>query len=118
MQTTTLGELFLDPGFFSIFLAILITVANIVIGVSILPADQRKIRYKLHRNVFFSVLGCYIYFLWSNHQNGTNSKINYIVLLYISLIVPLSRKYNVTAHAIISSVGLVLLALVATLQMG
>ncbi len=114
----TLGDLFLNPGFLSIFFAILLTIADVMIGVSILPADKRKIRYKLHRHVFFAVLGCYLFFLWWNFQQGTNGILNYAVFIYFLLVIPLSRRANVTAHAILASVGLVLLNLVAFLHTG
>ncbi|GJL78137.1 MAG: hypothetical protein NPINA01_11260 [Nitrospinaceae bacterium] len=119
MQSTTLGELFFNPGFLSIFFAILVTIANVMIGVSMLPADKRRKRYKFHRYVFFAVLLIYGYFLaWNHFSLGKNSLLNFFVFVYFACIIPLSRKANVTAHAIISSVGLVLLTLVAVLHMG
>ena len=119
MHTTTLEDLFLNPGFLSVFFAILITIANVLIGVSILPEDKRRKRYKLHRHVFFTVLICYLFFLgWNHYYHGKNSFINYIVFFYFAAIIPLSRKANVTAHAIVSSVGLVLLTLVGALYLG
>lgn len=119
MHITTLEELFLNPGFISVFFAILTTIANVIIGVSILPEDKRRKRYKLHRYVFFFVLICYLYFLgWNHYTHGKNSLLNYIVFIYFSSIIPISRKANITAHAIVSSVGLVLLTLVAVLHIG
>ncbi|MFQ5450131.1 MAG: hypothetical protein ACE5E9_05850 [Nitrospinaceae bacterium] len=118
MQATTLEGLFLQPGFISIFLAILVTIANILIGVSILPDDKREKGYRLHRNVFFVILVCYLMFLVITHQDEGNRGLNYFVLFYISIIIPLSRRANVKAHAILASIGLVLLTLVATLYIG
>ena len=119
MHTTTLEELFLNPGFLSVFFAILITIANVLIGVSILLEDKRRKRYKIHRYVFFSVLVCYLYFLgWNHYYHGENSLINYIVFIYFAFIIPISRKANIKAHAIVASVGLVLLTLVAVLHLG
>ncbi len=118
MKATTLGDLFLNLGFLSIFFTILVTIVNVMIGVSILPADKRKIRYKLHRYVFFAALGCYLFFLWWNFEQGTNSPLNYAVFLYFLLVIPLSRRANVTAHAILASIGLVLLNIVAFLHTG
>lgn len=116
MPTTTLADLFFNPGFISIFLAILMAVANIMIGVSMLPGDHGRKRYKLHRRVFFSVLVCFLFFLGWNRVSGENSPFNYFVLIYFSLIIPISVKTDVTAHAIIASVGLVLLTLAAVLH--
>lgn len=119
MQPTTLEDLFLNPGFLTIFFAILATITNVMVGVSMLPEDKRRKRYKLHLYVFFFVLVCYLYFLaWNHFVNGKNLLFNYAVLLYFAVVIPLSRRANVTAHAIIASVGLVLLTVVALLQVG
>jgi NhaP-type Na+/H+ or K+/H+ antiporter len=119
MHITTLEDLFLNPGFLFIFCALLMTVSNVMVGVSMLPADMRKKRYNLHRYVFYSVLICYLCFLgWNHFYQDKNSLLNYLVFVYFALIIPLSRRANVTAHAIIASVGLVLLALAGVLHMG
>jgi|GEM_PF-382224 len=119
MHITTLEDLFLNPGFLFVFCALLMTIANVVVGVSMLPADMRKRRYRLHRYVFYSAIFCYLCFLgWNHFYRGENNLINYIVFIYFAVIIPISRRANVTAHAIISSVGLVLLTLVGILHMG
>ena len=119
MHITTLEDLFLNPGFLFVFCALLLTICNVMVGVSMLPEDMRKKRYNLHRYVFHSILICYLCFLgWNHFYQGKNGPINYLVFIYFALIIPLSRKANVTAHAIISSVGLVLLTLVGILHMG
>ena len=59
MQRATLGALFLDPSFIIIFFVILGTVANILIGVSMLPQDKRKKRFKIHRSIFYFVVISY-----------------------------------------------------------
>ncbi len=119
MHITTLEDLFLNPGFLFVFCALLMTISNVMVGVSMLPEDMRKKRYNLHRYVFYSVLISYLCFLgWNHFYQDKNSLVNYLVLIYFTLIIPLSRKANVTAHAIISSVGLVLLTLVAILHTG
>ena len=43
--------------------------------------------------------------------------LNYVVLFYFLAVIPLSRRMDVTLHAILASVGLVLLTLVATLNL-
>ena len=47
MQATSLGEIFSHPSFLTILTTILIVIANIMIGVSMLPKDSRQKRYKL-----------------------------------------------------------------------
>ena len=67
MHITTLEDLFLNPGFLFVFCALLLTIANVMVGVSMLPKDMRKKRYVLHRYVFYAVLICYLGFLGWNH---------------------------------------------------
>jgi energy-converting hydrogenase Eha subunit A len=113
MQATSLSEVFSHPSFLTILATILIVIANIMIGVSMLPKDKRKKRYKIHRVVYGATLISLGVFLAVTHRLLGNSIFNYFVMAYFLIIIPLSRKWNVTAHAIISSVGLVLLVGIA-----
>lgn len=116
MQIQTLGDLFTHPSFQTLFLTILIVFANIVIGVSMLPGDRRKRWYRLHRYVYIASIAALGLFLYINGQLLGNDLFTYIVAAYFLILVPLSRRMNVTLHAIIASVGLVLLIGVATLS--
>jgi hypothetical protein len=113
MQATSLGDIFSHPSFLTILVTILVVIANIMIGVSMLPKDIRKKRYKLHRNVYGVTLVSLGAFLIVTHRLMGNSLFNYLVLVYFLTVIPVSRKWNVTAHAIVSSVGLVLLVGIA-----
>jgi hypothetical protein len=113
MQLTSLSDIFSHPSFLTILATILIVIANIMIGVSMLPKDVRQKRYKLHRIIYGAVLVSFGIFLVVTHQLLGNSLFNYFVMAYFLTVIPLSRKWNVTAHAIIASVGLVLLVGVA-----
>lgn len=117
MQATRLSELFTHPSFLAILVAILIVIANIMIGVSMLPKDVRKKRYKLHRYVFWACLLTLGIFLTVTHRLIGNSIFNYLVVAYFAILIPLSGKWNVTVHAIISSIGLVLLVGIATFSL-
>jgi len=114
MQATSLGEIFSHPSFLTILATILIVIANIMIGVSMLPKDKRQKRYKLHRIVYGATIIFFAVFLFVTHRLLSNSLFNYFVMAYFLIVIPLSRKWNVTAHAIVSSIGLVLLVGVAT----
>ena len=114
MQVTTLADLFNYPGFIFILLTVLFVIANILIGVSIIPQDKRKKGYKIHRFIYYAVLICYIIFLWVMYPRSKNEWLNYSVLAYFLFAIPITRKINVTLHAVIASVGLVLLIAVAT----
>ena len=114
MQVTTLAELFGYPGFIFIMLTILFMVANILVGVSIIPQDRRKKGYKVHRVIYYAVMICYGVFLWVMYSRAKNEWLNYAVLVYFLFAIPITRRINITLHAVIASVGLVLLIAVAT----
>ncbi len=116
MQVTTLGELFSHPAFLAILATIVIVIGNILVGVSMLPADIRKRRYKIHRYVYFACIGTFALFIYASSKYVSPTVFDYSVLIYFLSVIPLSRKLNVTLHAILSSVGLVLLVVVAALS--
>jgi len=113
MQPSTLEGLFSSPSFLIIFCAFILTIANVMVGVSMLPSDNRKKRYKLHRIIYFSILATFLLFLFVKQINNQNSILNYAVFGYLLLAVPISKRLNVTLHAVISSVALVLVGLVS-----
>ena len=114
MQVATLEGLFLAPNFILIFLTILFTITNILIGVSLLPQDKRKKGFKIHRLTYYAVVICYGIFLWVSHSITKNGWLNYAVLIYFLFVIPVTRRINITLHAILASVGLVLLVGVAS----
>ena len=114
MQVTTLEGLFGYPSFILILLTTLITIANILVGVSILPQAKRKKGYKIHRLFYYAVLICYGAFLWTIYLINEERWLNYVVMLYFLFVIPITRRINITLHAVLASVGLVLLMVVAT----
>jgi hypothetical protein len=117
MPPTTLEELFSSSGFLAIFFTILLTIANIMVGVSIFPSDQRKKGYWLHRLLFTAVIISYALFLFHLFLIERNSVFAYIVFGYLLFVVPITRLINVTLHAVIASVGLVLITVVAVINL-
>ena len=109
MQIVTLEGLFLDPRFIFIFFTIILTIVNILIGVSMLPKDIRKKRFKVHRFTYFSVLICYCIFLWISYSSSATDWLQYFILVYFLFVIPVTRRINITLHAVLASVGLVLL---------
>ena len=114
MQAATLEGIFINPRFIFIFLTFLITTANILVGVSILPKEKRKRGFKLHQLIHGAVIICYCMFLWETHSYMGNGWFNYAVLAYFLFVVPVTRRIDITLHAILASVGLVLLVVIAT----
>ncbi|MBT5027815.1 MAG: hypothetical protein HOL15_08085 [Nitrospinaceae bacterium] len=117
MPVTTLEDLFSSPGFLAIFFSVLLTIANIMVGVSILPHDQREKGYRLHRILFGAMIISYGLFLIHLAQINRPSISAYFVLAYLLLAVPFSRRLNVTLHAIISSIALVLISAIAVFNL-
>ena len=116
MQATTLQGLFLDPRFIIILFVILGTVVNILIGVSILPEDKRKKGFKAHRLTFYFIILSYVIFLWVSHSSTKNEWFEYSVLIYFLFVIPITRRINITFHAILASLGLILLVGIATFR--
>ena len=112
MQAVTVGEFFSYPNIFTLFLTILACIANVFIGVSILPKDKRKKGYLSHQLGFLVVLALYAGFLFYNHKLLGNNLFDWFVFFYFAVIVRWSRKINVTLHAVIASIGLVMLMVV------
>lgn len=117
MPPTTLEDLFSSPGFLAIFFTILLTVANIMVGVSILPSDKRARGYRLHRLLFGAVIAGYALFLFHLYQIERTSVLAYLVFAYLLVAVPFTRRINETLHAIIASVGLVLITAIAAFNL-
>jgi len=113
MQPSTLEGLFSSPSFLVIFVAFLLTIVNVMVGVSMLPSDNRKKRYRLHRIVYVAILLNFLLFLTLKQINSQNTILNYVVFGYLLVVVPVSKRLNVTLHAVISSVALVLVGLVS-----
>lgn len=112
MQASTLGEFFSYPNVLVLFLTILACIANVFIGVSILPRDKRKKGYLAHKIGFWVVLALYGVFLFYNHRLLKNNYFDWFVFFYFAVVVQWSRKINVTLHAVIASLGLVMLMIV------
>ena len=113
MQPNTLEGLFSSPSFLIIFFTFLLMIANVMVGVSMLPSDNRKKRYRLHRMIYLVILATFLLFLAIKQINSQNSILNYVVFGYLLVVVPVSKRLNVTLHAVISSVALVLVGLVS-----
>ncbi len=113
MQPQTLGELFSHPTFLTLLLMILLVIGNIMIGVSMLPRDQRRRLYRVHRLVYLLVMCSFTLFLFMSYQNESLDSLTLFAFAYFLVVVPVTRRIHETLHAILASVGLVLLVIVA-----
>ncbi|MCA9484622.1 MAG: hypothetical protein KC553_12890 [Nitrospina sp.] len=109
MQPQTLGELFGDPGFLALFFSILLVIGNIMVGVGMLPGDRRRKFYKAHRLVYFLVMVTFSVYLWLAWREDKANLVHYFVYGYFLTAIPFTRRIHETLHAVLASVGLVLL---------
>ena len=109
MQYATLNELFSRPVFLCLFLAIIVALLNVVVGTTVQARNKRL--KDLHRYLYYAVTAGYLLFLVFNYSQ--NNWIEYAVMLYLLIVVPWIRGITVTHHAILSSLGLILLLLIA-----
>ncbi|MEC7640830.1 MAG: hypothetical protein VYC17_01615 [Nitrospinota bacterium] len=117
MQVATLEQFFFSPNVIFVFLAILTCIANIIIGVNILPRDKREKGYKLHKNIFRLAVIWYAFFLAMNHNRVGNGFWEYFVLVYFLVVIPWSRKINITLHTIVTSSGVIMLVGIITFRL-
>lgn len=113
MQPQTLGDLFGQPGFLALLLCILLVIGNIMVGVTMLPRDKRKRLYRVHRAVYLLVMFTFVFFMVMSFYNENLDFLAIFAFTYFLLVVPLTRRVDETLHAILASVGLVLLVVVA-----
>lgn len=112
MPSSSVSEIFFLPAFSCLFLIFIIALINVFVGINIHP--QHKRQKDLHRYLYYAVVAGYLIFLAINYSQS--NWIEYAVLLYLLIIVPWTRGVNATQHAILSSLGLVLLAVMALKQ--
>lgn len=109
MPTASLSDLFSLPAFSCLFLVFLIALANVFVGINVHPQNKRQ--KNLHRYLYYAVMAGYIVFLGINYSQS--NWVEYAVLLYLLTAVPWSKGINVAQHAILSSLGLIMLAITA-----
>lgn len=117
MQPTSLWDLYSHPSFLTLLITFLAVIFNILVGVTMLPKDARKKYYNLHRYGYWTVLLGFAAFLIVTHELQGDYWFNYFVFLYFLAVVPQTRKINVTLHAVLASVGLALLGVVAGISL-
>jgi len=114
---SNLEDLIGHPLFLFLIASLLLTIANVMVGVSILPRDRRKRGYWLHRGLYALTVAAYLAFLWVERGLRPIPAYDYFVLGYFLTVIPFSRRASEKAHAILSSIGLVLLGGVAAFSL-
>ena len=105
-----------SPSLIWLVAAIIFNIFNIFLGLymAFFKKDRRLVR--AHLFLYIAILLCLVAFLTMNGVHSENSILEYLVGLYFITLVPLSRKWDVMVHALVTIVGLTLLPLLILLQ--
>ena len=99
-----------------IFAAMGFYLINIFLGLYIGFQNKTSQTLKSHKYLFYAIAFCMIYFLIMNQMHHENTWIDYAVVVYIIGLVPFSKRWDVLIHALIATVGLILLPLLIVIQ--
>ena len=89
---------------------------NIFLGLFIAFQKNTVDTRKIHKYLFYSIAFCLIYFLIMNQTHNENTLIDYAVVLYMVLLVPFSKRWDILVHALVALIGLILMPLLIVLQ--
>ncbi len=99
-----------------VFTAIGFHVINIFLGLYMGFQGSSAKKLRLHRLLFFVVSFCLIYFLILNHFHSENSIWEFLIVGYFIIIIPLSKRWDLLVHALVTVTGLTLLPVLVILQ--
>lgn len=82
-------------------------------------AFQRKgpVLLRAHRFLYFAILFSLVFYLILNQVHLGNSVWDYLVFLYFITVIPISKRWDVLAHAFFALVGLTFLPALILLQL-
>jgi len=82
-------------------------------------AFQRKgpVLLRAHRFLYFAILFSLAFYLILNQVHLGNSVWDYLVFLYFITVIPISKRWDVLAHAFFALVGLTFLPALILLQL-
>ena len=72
---------------------------------------------RAHRFLYFAIVFSLGYFLVLNGVHLGNSVWDYLVFIYFITVVPLSKRWDVLAHAFFTLMGLIFLPVLILLQL-
>ena len=105
----------LAPALILIISAIGVHILNAGIGI-VLAFRQRCYIRKLHKLVYFSLLLLLMTFFVRNFLRGVTGFMEYVILAYYMVLIPISKNWDVSVHALVATVGLTLLPLIILLN--
>ncbi len=105
-----------SPSLIWVVAAIIFNMVNVFMGLymAFFKKDPRLIR--AHLFLYIAILFCLVLFLVMNGVHSENTIWEYLIGLYFITLVPLSKKWDVMVHALVSIIGLTLLPVLILLQ--
>ena len=106
-----------SPSLIWVVSAICFQIINVLLGAFM--AFQRKGPglISAHRFLYCAIIFCLSMFLIMNQVHLGNSVWDYLVFIYFITVIPLSKKWDVLAHAFIALMGLTFLPVLILLQL-
>ena len=106
-----------SPSLIWVIAAILFNIANVFLGLYMTFFKKEKRLIRMHLYLYIAIVTCLVFFLIMNGVRSENTIWEYLIGLYFITLVPISRKWDVLIHALVTIVGLTLLPLLILLQM-
>ena len=105
-----------SPSLVWVLTAIGFYLINIFMGLFIAFQKNTAQNLRIHKLMYYSITFSLVYFLIMNQTHHENTWIDYMVVFYVVVIVPLSKRWDILLHALIATVGLTLLPLLIVIQ--
>ena len=106
-----------SPSLIWVIAAIIFNIGNVFLGLYMTFFKKEPRLIRTHLYLYITIVVCLILFLVMNGVHSENTIWEYLIGLYFITLVPMSRKWDVLIHALVSIVGLTLLPLLILLQM-
>jgi len=106
-----------SPSLIWVVAAIGFHILNVFLGLYMAFFKKAVKMVRAHLWLYVAVLVCLILYLVMNGVHSENTIWEYLIALYFITLIPLSKKWDVMVHALISVVGLTLLPMLILLQM-
>ena len=106
-----------SPSLIWVVAAIIFNIINVFLGLYMAFFKKGKSLVRTHLYLYIAIVVCLTLFLVMNGVHSENTIWEYLIGFYFITLVPMSRKWDVLIHALVTIVGLTLLPLLILLQM-
>lgn len=117
MDPVLIAKITSSPSLVWVFGAIGFHITNVFLGVYMAFQGKGPRLLRIHRLLFYSVVACLVSFLVMNQIHGANTIWEYLIGVYFITVIPLSKRWDVLLHALLSVVGLTFLPALILLQL-